>query len=73
VVVEPGAVLGAGVLGLLSLDEEAGLLSFAAPPESDFESDLESDLESELESDLESDLEPESEPESLPDELPLGA
>ena len=32
------------MLGLLSLEEEAALLSFEPPPESDFESDLDSDF-----------------------------
>ncbi|MGC1463964.1 MAG: hypothetical protein WA802_17315 [Terracidiphilus sp.] len=59
---ELGAVLAAGALDLLSLDEEADLLSFAALPESDLESALASDLESE------------SLPEEpLSDELLLGA
>jgi hypothetical protein len=58
---------------LLSLDEEAGLLSFAALPESDFESDFESGLESDFESDLDSALDSDLESESPPDELLLGA
>lgn len=49
------------MLGLLSLDEEADLLSFAPFPDSDFESDLESDFES--------DLPALSAPEPPPDEL----
>ncbi len=43
-VVEAGVVEAAGVLLLLSLEVEAGLLSFAPLPDSDLESDLESDL-----------------------------
>ena len=59
---------------MLSLDEEAGLLSFAVLPESDFDSDLDSDFESTFESAFESDLESESPPaELLSDELLLGA
>jgi hypothetical protein len=63
-------VEAAGVLGLLSLEDEAALLSFVPLPESD--------LESEFASDLESDFEDESEPESeldalLSDELLLEA
>ena len=51
-------VEAAGALALLSVEEEAALLSFEPPPESD------------LESDLESDFAVASEPESLPEELP---
>ena len=69
-VVEPGALLGAGALDLLSLDDDAGLLSFDALPESDFESDLESDFESAFVSDLESESPPDEPPS---DELLLGA
>ena len=60
-----GVEEAAGALGLLSLEVEAGLFSFAALPESDFESDLESDFDSDLESALDSD--------SPPDELPVEA
>jgi hypothetical protein len=59
--VSAGVDEAAGSLGLLSLDVEAGLLSFDALPESDFESALESALDSDLES------------ESPLDELALGA
>ena len=49
------------MLLLLSLEVDAGLLSFAPLPDSDFESDLESDFES--------DLPALSAPEPPPDEL----
>jgi hypothetical protein len=65
--VAAGGFEAAGALGLLSLDEEAGLLSFAPLPESAFESTLESDFESAFDSALES----ESEPAELPSEDPL--
>jgi hypothetical protein len=42
--VEAGVVEAAGVLLLLSLEVDAGLLSFAPLPDSALESDLESDL-----------------------------
>lgn len=64
-------MLEAGVLALLSLDDEAGLLSFAELPESDFESDFESAFVS--------DFDPESPPDELlsddplSDELPFDA
>ena len=55
-------VEAAGVLGLLSLEAEAALLSFEPPPESGLESDFDSDLED--------DSEPDSELDELPsDEL----
>ena len=59
------------MLGLLSLEEEAALLSFEPLPESDLapESDFESDLESDFESGFESDLEVDSELESESEEL----
>jgi len=41
------------VLGLLSLVEEAALLSFEPPPESGLESDFDSDLEDDSEPDSE--------------------
>jgi hypothetical protein len=53
------------VLALLSLDEEAGLLSFDPPPESDLASDFESPLDSDLESAFDSESPPN---EPLPDE-----
>jgi len=55
------------VLGLLSLEEEAALVSFAPLPESDLESDLDSDFES----DFEDDSEPDSELDELPSDEPL--
>jgi hypothetical protein len=56
-------VLAVGVLALLSLDDEAGLLSFAELPESDFESDFESAFES--------DFDPESPPDDPLSDDPL--
>ena len=55
------------MLGLLSLEEEAALVSFAPLPESDLESDLDSDFES----DFDEDSEPESELDPLLSEEPL--
>ena len=55
------------MLGLLSLEEEAALVSFAPLPESDLESDLDSDFES----DFEDDSEPDSELDELPSDEPL--